>query len=122
MVHCYIGLKVQGLYCMTVSGFSVQVTGLVFVFTSASLVLNLLVTCIRRPLTNTFDESIKILDPSILAVFDGFRSFYIASVRFIGFQVVLYGFRSFYTVLARFRPFLDCFSSFWIVLDRFSWL
>ena len=122
MVHCYIGLKVQGLYYMTVSGFSVQVTGLVFVFTSASLVLNLLGTCIRRPLTNTFDESIKILDWSILAVFDGFRSFYTASGRFIGFQVVLYGFRSFYTVLARFRPFLDCFSSFWIVLDRFSWL
>ena len=32
MVHYYMGLKVQGLGCMTVSGFRVQVTGLVFCF------------------------------------------------------------------------------------------
>ena len=32
MVHCYKGLTVQGLDCMTVSDFRVRVTGLVFCF------------------------------------------------------------------------------------------
>ena len=32
MVHCYMGLMVQGLNCMMVSGFMVQVTGIVFCF------------------------------------------------------------------------------------------
>ena len=31
-VHCYAGLKVQGLYCTTASGFRVRVTGLVILF------------------------------------------------------------------------------------------
>ena len=32
LFHCYIGLKVQGLHCMTASSFSVWLTGLVFCF------------------------------------------------------------------------------------------
>ena len=32
MVHCYMGLKVQGLTCMMMSDFRVRVTGLVFCF------------------------------------------------------------------------------------------
>ena len=32
MVHCYASLKVQGLDCMTTSGFRVWFTGLVFCF------------------------------------------------------------------------------------------
>ena len=32
MVHCYMSLKIQGLDCMTSSGFRVEVTGLDFCF------------------------------------------------------------------------------------------
>ena len=32
MVHCYMGLKVQGLTCMMMSGLRVRVTGLAFCF------------------------------------------------------------------------------------------
>ena len=40
---------------MTASGFRVQVTGLVFVFSLASLVLKQVPTCTQKPKTNTFD-------------------------------------------------------------------
>ena len=40
---------------MTASGFRVQVTGLVFVFNLASLVLKQVPTCTQKPKTNTFD-------------------------------------------------------------------
>ena len=60
---------------MTASGFRVRVTGLVFVFKSASLVLKQVPTCIRKPKTNTFDKSIKFLHWLFLVVSDGFRSF-----------------------------------------------
>ena len=60
---------------MTASGFRVRVTGLVFVFKSASLALKQVPTCIREPKTNTFDKSIKFLHWLVLVVLDGFRSF-----------------------------------------------
>ena len=66
MVHSYMDLKVYNLDCMTVSGFSVRVTGLVFVFKSASLVLKQSLTCIRKAKTNTFDKT--------LVIFGRFRS------------------------------------------------
>ena len=60
---------------MTASGFKVRVTGLVFVFKSASLALKEVPTCIRKPKTNTFDKSIKFLHWLFLVVLVGFRSF-----------------------------------------------
>ena len=68
-------LKVEGLDRMTASGLRVQVTGLVFVFKSASLVLRQVPTCIRKPKTNTYDKSIKFLHLLFLVVLDGARSF-----------------------------------------------
>ena len=68
---------------MTGSDFRDQVTGLVLVFKSASLVLKQVPTRIRKPKTNNFDKSV---------VLDGFRSFYMA--------------------LGRLRSFLDFFKSF----------
>ena len=47
-------------------GLRFRVTGLVFDFNSASLVLKQVPICIRKPKTNTFDKSV---------VLDGFRSF-----------------------------------------------
>ena len=73
MVHSNMDLKVKGVDCMTASGFRVRVTGLVFVFKSASLVLKQAPTCIRKP--KTLDKSIKFLHWLFLAVLDGFRSF-----------------------------------------------
>ena len=61
IVHSYMDLNVWGLDCMTMSGFRVQVTGLVFVFKSVSLVLKQVPACIRKTKTNTFDKSIKFL-------------------------------------------------------------
>ena len=60
---------------MTPSGFRVRVTGLVFVFKAASLVLKQVPTCIRKLNTNTFNKSIKFLHWLFLVVLDGFRSF-----------------------------------------------
>ena len=77
---------------MTASGFRVRVTGLVFVFKSVSLVLKQVPTCIRKPKTNTFGKSIKLLCSLFLVVLDGFRSFEM--------------------VLGRFRSLLDRFRSF----------
>ena len=71
---------------MTVSGFRVRVTGLVFVFKLASLALKQGPTCIREPKTNTFDKSIKFLHWLFLVVLDGFRSLL---DRFRSFKVVL---------------------------------
>ena len=69
MAHCYMGLKVQGLDCMTASGFKVRVTGLVFfVSKSASLVVNGVPTCVQKP--TTFNESIKFFR---LVIFGHFR-------------------------------------------------
>ena len=79
---------------MTASGFRVRVTGLVFVFKSACLVLQQVPNCIRKPKTNTFDKS---------SFYFGYSwSFQMVSGHFIWFQVV---FRSFYVVLDRFRLF-----------------
>ena len=75
MVLCYMGLKVQGLNCIMALGLRVWVTGLVFCFKSASLVLNRVLTCVCKPKTNTFYESIKFLYCLFLGVLDGFRSF-----------------------------------------------
>ena len=58
---------------MAASGFRVRVTGLVFVFNSASLALKQVPTCIWKP--KTFDKSVNF----ILVIFG----------RFIWFQVVL---------------------------------
>ena len=60
---------------MTASGCRVRVIGLVFVFKLVSLVLKQVLTCIRKPKTNTFDNSIKFLHWLFLVVLDGFRSF-----------------------------------------------
>ena len=73
MVHFYRGLKVLGLDCMTASDFSIRVTGLV-VFELASLILKHVLTCIRKPKTNTFDKSITFLHWLFLIALDGFRS------------------------------------------------
>ena len=62
---------------MTASGFRVRVTGLVFVFKSASLVLKQVPTCIRKLKTNIFDKSIKFLHCLVLVVLDVFSSFYV---------------------------------------------
>ena len=62
------------LDCMTALGFRVRLTGLVFIFKLAALVLNEVPTCIRKPKTNAFDKSIKFLHWLFLAVLDGFRS------------------------------------------------
>ena len=61
IVHSYMDLNVWGLDCMTTSAFRVQVTGLVFVFKSVSLVLKQVPACIPKTKTNTFDKSIKFL-------------------------------------------------------------
>ena len=42
-------------------GVRLRATGLVFVFKSASLVLNQVLICIQKPKMSTFDESIKFL-------------------------------------------------------------
>ena len=79
---------------MTASGFRVRVTGLVFVFKSACLVLQQVPNCIRKPKTNTFDKS---------SFYFGYSwSIQMVSGHFRWFQVV---FRSFYVVLDRFRLF-----------------
>ena len=78
---------------MTASGSSVRVTGLVFVFKSASLMLKQIPTCIRKPKTNTFDKSIKFLHWLFLVVLDGFRLI----------QMVLSRFRSFLNRLRSFQ-------------------
>ena len=70
---------------MTASGFRFRVTGLVFVFKSASLVLKQVPTCIRKPKTNIFDKSIKFLNWLFLVVLDGFRSFSVVLDRFSSF-------------------------------------
>ena len=67
---------------MRASGFRVRVTGLVFVFKSASLPLKQVPTCIREPTTNTFDKSVKFLHWLVLVVLDGFRSFYMVLRHF----------------------------------------
>ena len=84
---------------MTASGFRVRVTGLVFVFKSACLALKQVPTCIRKPKTNTFDKSIKLLH-----------------WLFWSFQMVS---GCFTWILGRFRSFLDRFRSFQIVLGCF---
>ena len=50
-------------------------TVLVLVFKSASVVLKQDPTCIRKPMTNTFDKSTKFLHWLFLVVLDAFRSF-----------------------------------------------
>ena len=85
---------------MMASGFMVRVTGVVFVFKSASLVLKQVPTCIRKPKNNTFDKSIKFLHWLFLVFSDGFWQFQM--------------------VLCRFSSFLDRFRSFQIVLGHFS--
>ena len=82
MVHCYMDLKVWSLDCMTASGFRVWVTGLGFVFKSATLVLKWVPTCIWKLKTNAFDKSIKFLHWLFLVVLDGFRSFEMVLDRF----------------------------------------
>ena len=81
---------------MTASGLTGRVTGLVFVFKSASLVVNHVPTCIRIPKTSTFDKSIMFLH---LVVLDGFRSF---SDRFRSFQIVLGHFSLLLTLVSTF--------------------
>ena len=61
MGHSNMDLKVYGLDCMTVPGFRVGVTGLVFVFKLAPLVLKPALICIQKPKTYTFDKSIMFL-------------------------------------------------------------
>ena len=75
MFNTYIDLKVEGLDCMMASGFKVTVlvTGLVFVFKSALLVLKQVPTCIRKPKTNKVKS--KFLHLPLLVVLIGFRSF-----------------------------------------------
>ena len=81
MVHCYVALKVEGLYCATASGFRVWVSGLLFfVFKLTSLVLNQVPSCIWKLKTDTFDESIKFLFRLVIlgcfmSFLDHFRSF-----------------------------------------------
>ena len=58
-----------------VSGFRVQITGLVFVFKLASLALKQVQACIQKPKKNTFDKSIKFLHWLFLVILDGVRSF-----------------------------------------------
>ena len=67
----YMVLKFQGLDCMATSGFRVRVTGIVFVFKLASLVLNRVQTCAK---TGTF-ESIKCLYWLFWVILNGFRLF-----------------------------------------------
>ena len=45
MVHSYMDLKISGVGFMTTSGLRVQVTDLVFVFKSASVVLKQVPIC-----------------------------------------------------------------------------
>ena len=59
MAQCYMGLKVQDLNCMIASGFRVWVTGLGFVFKSASFFLNRVSTFVWKPNADTFDKSVK---------------------------------------------------------------
>ena len=92
---------------MTVSDFRIPVAGLVFVFKSACLALKQVPTCIRKPKTNTFDKSIKLLHWLFLVVLDGFRLFYM-------------DFRSFQVVFRSFQIVLGCFRLFQIFLVRFS--
>ena len=78
MAHYYIALKVQGLYFMTASDFRFRVTGFAFCFQvciSGPEPMNRVPTCIRKPQTNTSDESIKSLEWLFLVVLDDFRLF-----------------------------------------------
>ena len=83
-------LKAQGLDCMMVSGFRVQVTDLAFVFNLASLTLKQVPTCIRKPRTNIFEMSINFLHWLFLVVLDHFSSFLTLAVpykqTFVGFS------------------------------------
>ena len=88
------------LDCMTASGLMVQVTALVFVFKSTSLVLKQVPTCIRKPKTNIFDKSIRFLHWLFLVVLDGFKSF---QMVLCCLQIILGHFRSLKVVLDRFR-------------------
>ena len=101
--------------CMTALGFRVRVTGLVFVFKSASLVLNQVSTCTQ---TNTFDDSVKCLHWLFLVILDGFSLFQMALGRF---GLILERSRSFQVVLGRLRLFqmvLDRFSSFLTLVSK----
>ena len=53
----------------------VRIIGLVFVFKLASLVPKQVPTCIRKPKTNAFDKSIKLIHWLFLVVLDEFRPF-----------------------------------------------
>ena len=55
MVHCYMGLKVQGLECMTALGFRVWVIGQFFVFKLA-WTESIPQTCFQKSKTNAFDS------------------------------------------------------------------
>ena len=76
---------------MTTLGFRVRVTGLVFVFRSASLVLKQVSICIRKPVISQLSFYIRY-----------FQSF---QMLLECFQIILGRFRSFQIVLDRFRLF-----------------
>ena len=100
MVHSYMDLTVQGLDCMTASGFRVRVTGLVFAFKQASLVLKQVPTCIRKHRQPLISQ---------LSFYIGyFWTFQMVSDRFKWFQVVL---RSFQIVSGCFSSFLTLAST-----------
>ena len=90
LFYCFNGSMLQGPKSSRSKLYdSVRLQGLshrsrFFVFKSISLVLNQVPTYVRKPKTNTFDDSIKFL---FLDVLDGFRTF-------------LDRFRSFYIILA----------------------
>ena len=71
------------------TGFRFRISGPVFCFSVGILVLNRVPTCVRKPKSNTFDESIRFLP-------------LVSFGQFGWFQIVLDGFRSF---LDRFRSF-----------------
>ena len=82
LLHGSKGLKIQGLDCMTAqaSGSKSQVQ--FFLFKLTYFVLNRFPTCVCKPKTNTFHESIKFLHWLFL------ESFQMVSGSFRWFQVV----------------------------------
>ena len=88
MVHAYMVLKVEGLDCITASGFRVGITGLVFGFKSAPLALEQVPTCIQKPRKIPLISQLSFDIDCFLVVLDGFRSFLDPLGRFRSFKLV----------------------------------
>ena len=92
-LHGPKGFKVQIVSQRQALGSEIQ-----FVFKSASLVLEQVPTCIRKPMKILLISQLSFDIDCFFVVLDGFRSFQIVLGRFRLFQVALDRFRSFQVV------------------------